>query len=69
MPYIANKVPHHYPQTNCLACLHLTECCADILLLVRQEVKEAGDSMTTELEPAVTWLIECVPLICLSDAC
>ena len=69
MPYIANKVPHRYPQTNRLACLRLTERCADILLSVCQEVKEARDTVTTELEPAVTRLIECVPPICLGDAC
>ncbi|KAG7086098.1 hypothetical protein E1B28_003613 [Marasmius oreades] len=43
---------------NRLQCLRLTERCADILLSVRQEVREAGDQVTEELAVPITKLTE-----------
>ncbi|KAK7046148.1 hypothetical protein VNI00_007151 [Paramarasmius palmivorus] len=43
---------------NRLQCLRLTERCADILLSVREEVKEAGDQVTEELKMPVLKLTE-----------
>ena len=40
----------HILQTNRLACLRLTERCADILLCVREEIHEAGDEVGQELQ-------------------
>ena len=45
-------------QTNRLACLRLTERCADILLAVRQEIYEAGGDVGDELKMPLTKLIE-----------
>ncbi|KAG6902523.1 hypothetical protein C0995_015340 [Termitomyces sp. Mi166 len=44
--------------TNRLQCLRLTERCADILLSVREEVKEAGDQVDEELQAPITKLTE-----------
>lgn len=46
---------------NRLACLRLTERCAEILLSVREEVDGAGGSVGVELQMPVTKLVECVP--------
>ncbi|KAF9255884.1 hypothetical protein L218DRAFT_911907 [Marasmius fiardii PR-910] len=43
---------------NRLQCLRLTERCADILLSVRQEVREAGDQVTEELTIPIAKLTE-----------
>ncbi|KAG6819733.1 hypothetical protein H0H93_009207 [Arthromyces matolae] len=44
--------------TNRLQCLRLTERCADILLSVREEVKEAGDEVGEELTLPIEKLTE-----------
>ncbi|KAH8825809.1 hypothetical protein DL96DRAFT_1670173 [Flagelloscypha sp. PMI_526] len=44
--------------TNRLACLSLTERCADILLSVRVEINEAGDEVTEELAKPIQRLWE-----------
>ncbi|KAG6855823.1 hypothetical protein H0H87_010489 [Tephrocybe sp. NHM501043] len=44
--------------TNRLQCLRLTERCADILLSVREEVKEAGDEVGEELTGPIGKLVE-----------
>ncbi len=41
---------------NRSACLRLTERCADILLAVRQEIKDAGDQVGEELKLPITTL-------------
>ncbi|RDB18261.1 Dual specificity protein kinase splA [Hypsizygus marmoreus] len=43
---------------NRLACLRLTERCAEILFSVRQEVKDAGDTVGSELAAPITKLVE-----------
>ncbi|ESK86494.1 hypothetical protein Moror_9860 [Moniliophthora roreri MCA 2997] len=43
---------------NRLQCLRLTERCANILLSVREEVKEAGDQVTEELRVPISKLTE-----------
>ncbi|KAL0570529.1 hypothetical protein V5O48_011438, partial [Marasmius crinis-equi] len=43
---------------NRLQCLRLTERCADILLSVRQEVQEAGDTVTEELRDPIVKLTD-----------
>ncbi|KAI0820557.1 hypothetical protein BC628DRAFT_1397178 [Trametes gibbosa] len=43
---------------NRLACLRLTERCATILMSVREEIAEAGDSVGVELQAPVTRLVE-----------
>ncbi|EEB90296.1 hypothetical protein MPER_11513, partial [Moniliophthora perniciosa FA553] len=43
---------------NRLQCLRLTERCANILISVREEVKEAGDQVTEELKMPVSKLTE-----------
>ena len=42
---------------NRLACLRLTERCADILLSVREEIWEAGDEVGEELEKPIAVLV------------
>ncbi|KNZ79967.1 hypothetical protein J132_08409 [Termitomyces sp. J132] len=44
--------------TNRLQCLRLTQRCADILLSVHEEVKEAGDQVDEELQTPITKLTE-----------
>ncbi|KAG6877678.1 hypothetical protein C0992_009504 [Termitomyces sp. T32_za158] len=44
--------------TNRLQCIRLTERCADILLSVREEVKEAGDQVDEELQVPIAKLTE-----------
>lgn len=44
--------------TNRLACLRLTERCAEILLAVRAEVKDAGDSVGDELVGPIAKLVD-----------
>ncbi|KAG6879023.1 hypothetical protein C0992_005773 [Termitomyces sp. T32_za158] len=44
--------------TNRLQCLRLTNLCADILLSVREEVKEAGDQVNKELQAPIAKLTE-----------
>ncbi|GLB45720.1 putative protein tyrosine kinase [Lyophyllum shimeji] len=44
--------------TNRLACLRLTERCAEILISVREEIKETGDSVDEELAAPVAKLEE-----------
>jgi abelson tyrosine-protein kinase 1 len=48
---------------NRLACLRLTERCADILLAVRQEIKDAGDMVGEELTAPISKLVEYAPAI------
>jgi abelson tyrosine-protein kinase 1 len=43
---------------NRLACLRLTERCADLLLSVRVEIHEAGDEVGEELEAPIAKLVE-----------
>jgi abelson tyrosine-protein kinase 1 len=43
---------------NRLACLRLTERCADILMSVREEIAEAGDYVGEELRDPLTKLLE-----------
>lgn len=43
---------------NRLACLRLTERCAEILLAVRAEVQEAGDLVGDELALPIAKLVE-----------
>ena len=45
---------------NRLACLRLTERCADILLSIREEIHEAGNYVGIELQEPITKLVECV---------
>ena len=45
---------------NRLACLRLTERCADILISVREEIAEAGDDVGEELRTPLAKLVECV---------
>jgi abelson tyrosine-protein kinase 1 len=42
---------------NRIACLRLTQRCADILICVRQEVQDAGGDVGDELEDPVDLLI------------
>jgi len=46
---------------NRLACLRLTELCADILLTVRQEIRDAGDYVGEELAGPIAKLVKYVP--------
>ena len=43
---------------NRMACLRLTQRCADILISVRSEVHEAGDEVGEELTGPVAKLVE-----------
>lgn len=43
---------------NHLACLRLTERCADILLAVHQDIKDAGDYVGEELAVPTAKLVE-----------
>lgn len=43
---------------NRLACLRLTERCADILLSIREEIREAGDDVGIELRTPLNKLLE-----------
>ncbi|KAF9780733.1 hypothetical protein BJ322DRAFT_278471 [Thelephora terrestris] len=43
---------------NRLACLRLTQRCADILLSIREEVREAGDEVTIELQAPIGRLVD-----------
>jgi hypothetical protein len=45
-------------QLNRLACLRLTERCADILISVREEIAEAGDEVGEELKRPISKLVE-----------
>ena len=45
---------------NRMACLRLTQRCADILICVRQEVQDAGGGVGDELKDPVGKLIACV---------
>ena len=47
-------------QTNRLACLRMTERCADILLSIREEIHEAGNYVGSELHVPIVKLVECV---------
>ena len=49
-----------HKQTNRLACLRLTERCADILLSVREEIHNAGDKVGKELQWPLQKLTEFV---------
>ena len=40
-----------------MACLRLTQRCADILLSVRQEVQDAGGDVSAELQEPVDKLV------------
>ncbi|KAG6827855.1 hypothetical protein H0H92_010245 [Tricholoma furcatifolium] len=44
--------------TNRMQCLRLTERCADVLLSVREEIQEAGDSVNEELKLPISKLTE-----------
>jgi abelson tyrosine-protein kinase 1 len=48
----------HFIKTNRLACLRLTERCADMLLGVREEIFEAGDQVSEELTVPLRKLTE-----------
>ena len=48
---------------NRTACLRLTERCADILISVREEIRDAGDVIDNDLTAPVSKLIEYVRLI------
>ena len=48
------------PKMNRLACMRLARRCADIVLCVRQEVKEAGDVIRSELFMPLSRLVESV---------
>jgi abelson tyrosine-protein kinase 1 len=43
-----------------MACLRLTQRCADILICVRQEVQDAGGDVGDELKEPVDKLVACV---------
>lgn len=43
---------------NRLACLRLTDRCADILLSIREEIQEAGNDVGIELQGPIVKLIE-----------
>ena len=43
---------------NRLACLRLTERCADILLSIREEIREAGDDVGFDLQGPIIKLVE-----------
>jgi len=43
-----------------MACLRLTQRCADILISVRQEVQDAGGDVGDELKGPVDKLVACV---------
>ena len=43
---------------NRLACLRLTDRCADILLSIREEIQEAGNDVGIELQGPIIKLIE-----------
>jgi abelson tyrosine-protein kinase 1 len=45
---------------NRLACLRLTERCADILYGVREEIADAGDTVAAELAAPIAALVEFV---------
>ena len=45
---------------NRMACLRLTQRCADILISVRQEVQDAGGDVGEELKAPIAKLTECV---------
>ena len=45
---------------NRTACLRLTERCADILISVREEIRDAGDIIDDDLAAPVSKLIEYV---------
>ncbi|KAL5525571.1 hypothetical protein ACEPAG_6907 [Sanghuangporus baumii] len=45
-------------ETNRMACLRLTERCADILLAVREDIHEAGDQIGEELKVPMQKLVE-----------
>ena len=45
---------------NRLACLRLTERCADILLSIREEIHEAGNYVGNELQGPIIKLVEYV---------
>jgi len=45
---------------NRMACLRLTQRCADILISVRQEVHDAGGDVGDELKVPIDKLVECV---------
>jgi abelson tyrosine-protein kinase 1 len=41
-----------------MACLRLTERCADILISVREEIRDAGDEVAEELKEPIRKLTE-----------
>jgi len=43
---------------NRMACLRLTERCADILMSVREEIHEAGDEVAEELTEPIDKLVQ-----------
>jgi len=45
---------------NRLACLRLTERCADILISIREEIQEAGSDVVAELQRPIMKLVEYV---------
>ena len=45
---------------NRMACLRLTQRCAETLLAVRQEIRDAGDEVAEELSLPISKLTECV---------
>jgi hypothetical protein len=56
-------------QMNRLACLRLTERCADILYGVREEIADAGDMVAAELAAPIAALVECVAGACTARRC
>lgn len=56
-------------QLNRLACLRLTERCAEILLSVREEIKEAGEQVGDELAMPIEKLVRYALTFWFSDNC
>jgi abelson tyrosine-protein kinase 1/abelson tyrosine-protein kinase 2 len=48
---------------NRMACLRLTQRCADILISVRQEIQDAGGDVGDELKAPIAKLVECVSIL------
>ena len=48
---------------NRTACLRLTERCADILIFIREEIKDAGDVIDNDPAAPISKLIKYVRLI------
>jgi len=49
---------------NRIACLLLTQRCADVVISVRQEILDAGGDVGDELKMPIAKLVECVSILC-----